>query len=37
MEVLATCVTGRQMMLAKVISVALIGLTQLFFLDGADF
>ena len=31
MEVLATCVTGRQMMLAKVISVALIGLTQLFF------
>ena len=31
MEVLATCVTGRQMMLAKVISVALVGLTQLFF------
>lgn len=29
MEVLATCVTGRTMMLAKVISVALIGLTQL--------
>ncbi|MDE7160360.1 MAG: ABC transporter permease [Muribaculaceae bacterium] len=29
-EVLATCVTGRTMMLAKIISVGLIGLTQLF-------
>ncbi len=29
-EVLATCVTGRTMMLAKIISVGLVGLTQLF-------
>jgi len=29
MEVLATCVTGRTMMLAKIISVGLIGLTQI--------
>lgn len=29
-EVLATCVTGRTMMLAKIISVGLVGITQLF-------
>lgn len=29
MEVLATCVTGRMMMISKIISVALIGLTQI--------
>lgn len=34
MEVLATCVTGRTMMLGKIISVGLIGLTQLLIWGG---